>query len=141
MPIRAIAYSSQAMPGLSIDDVENLATSADNFNKSADVTGILLFDGSRFMQYIEGPDEGLKQVYSRIIASRQHSEIIELARGQISGRRFPPWPLRLLSTQHDQLRSVARGDWTGFALSRGGRAPTGTGMDRLQQAVAESMHA
>lgn len=140
MPIRAIAYSSQAVPGLSIDDVEQLAASADNFNRDAGVTGVLLFDGSRFLQYIEGPDDGLQQVYSRILAARQHSEMIELGRGQISGRRFPEWSMILVPIEHDELRAVATGDWTGFAASRNGRQPTGTGMDRLQRAAAFLMN-
>lgn len=135
MPIRAIAYSSQAMPGLSTDDVVHLVRDAEAFNKQAGVTGVLLFDGSRFMQYIEGPEDGISVAYSRILASRRHFEIIELGRGPVGTRRFPYWSMRMLPAAEAELRTVAVGDWNGFARSRGARSTATTGIDRLARVV------
>lgn len=135
MPIRAIAYSSQAVPGLSIDEIDVLVNSADDFNQQAGVTGVLLFDGSRFMQYLEGPEEGIDAVYTRILASRNHSEIVELGRGIVGGRRFPYWSMRLLPTVEMELRTVAKGDWNGFARNRNPQPKALTGVDRLARLV------
>ncbi|MFB3130618.1 MAG: BLUF domain-containing protein, partial [Lysobacteraceae bacterium] len=60
MPIRAVAYVSEAGPavagdpfGLGSGKLDDLVDDAARFNRSAGVTGVLLFDGSRFLQYME----------------------------------------------------------------------------------------
>ncbi|SDK00806.1 BLUF domain-containing protein [Stenotrophomonas pavanii] len=118
MPLRAIAYASEAIPGLSMDHVDDLSRAAARFNLEAGVTGVLLYDGHRFLQYIEGPEGGINVVYRRILGARSHCELLELGRGRVSGRFFPYWSMRLLWTDPADIRSVARGNWSG--LSRGG---------------------
>ncbi|MDJ1625364.1 MULTISPECIES: BLUF domain-containing protein [Stenotrophomonas maltophilia group] len=118
MPLRAIAYASEAIPGLSMDHVDDLGRAAAGFNFEAGVTGVLLYDGLRFLQYIEGPEDSINVVYSRILSARSHRELIELGRGRVSGRFFPDWSMRLLWVEASEIRSVARGNWDG--LSRGG---------------------
>lgn len=118
MPLRAIAYASEAIPGLSMDHVDDLARAAAGFNFEACVTGVLLYDGLRFLQYIEGPEDSINVVYSRILSARSHRELIELGRGRVSGRFFPDWSMRLLWVEASEIRSVARGNWDG--LSHGG---------------------
>ena len=137
MPIRALAYASQAVPGLSIERIDALTREAERFNRESDVTGVLLFDGSRFLQYIEGPEDALWKVYSRILDATSHCEMMELGQGQISGRRFPYWSMRLVPAGEADLRFVSRGDWTGFSRSRGDDTRTGT--DRLVRIVAPQL--
>ncbi|MGM3151424.1 BLUF domain-containing protein, partial [Escherichia coli] len=62
MPLRAIAYVSQASPDLSPERLDALVEDAARFNKLAGVTGVLLHDGGRFLQYIEGPPDGIDSV-------------------------------------------------------------------------------
>ncbi|WP_414490079.1 BLUF domain-containing protein [Stenotrophomonas maltophilia] len=118
MPLRAVAYASEATSGLSMDHVDDLASAAARFNFEAGVTGVLLYDGLRFLQYIEGPEDSINVVYSRILSARSHCELIELGRGRVSGRFFPYWSMRLLWVDASEIRSVARSNWDG--LSRGG---------------------
>ncbi len=58
MPFRAIAYVSEASRSLTEERLQRLVAEAVQFNESVDVTGALLFDGSRFLQYLEGPEAG-----------------------------------------------------------------------------------
>ncbi|WP_242881189.1 BLUF domain-containing protein [Stenotrophomonas maltophilia] len=118
MPLRAVAYASEATSGLSMDHVDGLARAAARFNFEAGVTGVLLYDGLRFLQYIEGPEDSINVVYSRILSARSHCELIELGRGRVSGRFLPYWSMRLLWVDDSEIRSVARSNWDG--LSRGG---------------------
>ncbi|MBK0026258.1 BLUF domain-containing protein [Stenotrophomonas sp. S48] len=119
MPLRAIAYASEAVPGLSIDDVDDLTRAAARFNLEAGVTGVLLHDGSRFLQYIEGPDDSINVVYDRIISARSHHELVELGRAHISARFFPYWSMRWLPAQPTDIRIISRGDWSGLNRSGG----------------------
>lgn len=115
MPIRAIAYASEAIPGLCLDEIDDLTRSASRFNMDAGVTGVLLYDGARFLQYIEGPEDSINIVYSRILASAQHREVIELGRGFVSGRCFPYWSMRMLPALPDEVKGIATSDWAGFS--------------------------
>ncbi|WP_080392995.1 BLUF domain-containing protein [Stenotrophomonas beteli] len=128
MPLRAVAYASEAIPGLSMDHVDDLTRAAARFNFEAGVTGVLLYDGNRFLQYIEGPEDSINVVYSRILGSRSHCELLELGRGRVCGRFFPYWSMRLLWTDPADIRIVAGGNWNG--LSRAGA------LRQLSQVVA-----
>lgn len=101
MPFRAIAYVSEASRNLTEQRLQELVAEAVQFNESADVTGTLLFDGSRFLQYLEGPEAGINAAYARILAAGSHSGIVELNRGRVGRRQFPHWRMR--SVRVDEL--------------------------------------
>ncbi len=113
------------------EELDALVQRAAAFNLEAGVTGVLLFDGVSFLQYIEGPEEGVERAYSRILASAFHSEIVELGRGTVGGRLLPYWSMHWLLADPTQLRSVARADWTGFVRSSDPSSRRSTAMDRL----------
>ncbi|WP_414613826.1 BLUF domain-containing protein [Stenotrophomonas muris] len=142
MPIRAVAYISEAGPavagdplGLRSGKLDDLVDDAARFNRNAGVTGVLLFDGARFLQYMEGPEGGLNVAYSRVLGAASHTGLIELQRGRVGNRRLPFWPMRWLPTQPEQLKSLARADWSGFAQRTGDDVPTETAMDVLARLV------
>ncbi|WP_312328425.1 BLUF domain-containing protein [Stenotrophomonas sp.] len=63
MPLQALVYSSQPLPGLALYQIDDLAKDAAAHNLIAGVTGVLLTDGKRFLQYREGPGDGIDFVY------------------------------------------------------------------------------
>lgn len=136
MALHAIAYVSQAMHGLSIDDVDDLARDAATHNSTAGVTGLLVYDGRRFLQYIEGPSDGLSLIYSRIMNSTRHTDIVELARGRTTERRFPYWSMRYIPATEGELKLAAFSDWTGLAVTRPGIRREPTAVDHLSALAA-----
>ena len=112
MPLRAIAYRSDAADGVSVDRLNALVRDASHHNRLAGVTGVLLFDGSRFLQYIEGPEDGIDFVYSRLINAKSHKNVAELARGHGGVRRFPYWSMHWIPVEQHKLHAVAVADWT-----------------------------
>ena len=50
MSLHAIAYASEARADLQTTDLDRLLADATAFNRVAGVTGVLMFDGSRFLQ-------------------------------------------------------------------------------------------
>lgn len=131
MPFRAVGYMSQAVQPWNREHLDALVQRAASFNLEAEVTGVLLFDGISFLQYLEGPEEGLKRAYERVLSSPFHSEIIELGRGTVGSRLLPYWSMHWLLADPSQLRSVARADWTGFVRSTEASRRRSTAMDRL----------
>lgn len=135
MPLRAIAYASEAAPDLSGERMRRLVADALKFNESAAVTGVLLFDGTRFLQYIEGPEPGINAAYARILAASSHSGVVELNRGRIGRRQFPQWWMRSVRVDQLALAKVAISDWTGFVRSAGTPGNGSSALDRLQAMV------
>ncbi|MFG3447832.1 MULTISPECIES: BLUF domain-containing protein [unclassified Stenotrophomonas] len=138
MALQAIAYTSQAIPNLGSSRVDELTLRAAAHNRIAGVTGVMLFDGSRFLQYIEGPDDGMSVVYARIEYSRSHTGMVELARGRVAERQFPYWTMRWISVAESELQATLMSDWPSLssrdlAASRG---RTSTGLDRLAELAA-----
>lgn len=67
-------YVSKISPFATSGDVTDILKTARAFNKTAGITGILVFDGHRFLQYIEGPELALKELIQRIKADKRHRE-------------------------------------------------------------------
>lgn len=132
MPLRAIAYVSEATRNLTAERLQQLVADAMLFNESVDVTGVLLFDGTRFLQYLEGPESGVSAAYTRILAADSHNGLVELNRGRVGRRQFPHWRMHSVRVDELALGKIAISDWTGFVRSASALAPGTSALDRLQ---------
>lgn len=138
MPIRAVVYVSGAGEGIAGDKLglsngklDQIVDDAARFNRNAGVTGVLLFDGERFLQYLEGPEDGLSVAYSRLLGASSHNGIVELQRGRVGQRRLPFWPMKWLPVEPEELKRVAHADWTRFNQRGDALASYATAMDLL----------
>lgn len=138
MPIRAVVYVSGAGEeiagdklGLSNEKLDQIVDDAARFNRNAGVTGVLLFDGERFLQYLEGPEDGLSVAYSRVLGASSHNGIVELQRGRVGQRRLPFWPMKWLPVEPEELKRLAHGDWTRFNQRGDADDANATAMDLL----------
>jgi hypothetical protein len=112
--LHTLVYASQVALGVTLRQIDELAQSAAADNAITGVTGVLLTDGSRFLQYIEGLEEAMACAYSRISNARSHTGIVELARSVGGPRRFPYWPMRWLPVEPPDLRVAMVSDWRGL---------------------------
>jgi len=136
MPLHALVYCSNAVSGLTLAQVDDLARDAAAHNLIAGVTGVLLTDGKRFLQYIEGPEDGVVAAYARITFARSHTDIVELGRTTGGPRRFPYWSMRWLPIEPEDLRIARASDWRGLAIRREtAMFQVPTGIDRLTELV------
>ncbi|MCO7500309.1 BLUF domain-containing protein [Stenotrophomonas maltophilia] len=138
MPIRAVVYVSGAAEGIAGDKLglsngklDQIVDDAARFNRNAGVTGVLLFDGERFLQYMEGPEDGLAVAYSRVLGATSHNGIVELQRGRVGQRRLPFWPMKWLPVEPEELKRAAHADWTRFNQRGDAQAVYATAMDLL----------
>lgn len=146
MPIRAVVYASEAISEIAAGGLGQadgrlcaIIDDAARFNRDAGVTGVLLFDGERFLQYLEGPEDGLSVAYSRVVGARSHTALVELQRGRVGTRRMPFWPMRWLPVQAQELTQMARADWTSFFQRGDPAASNASGMDLLLSAVQKQV--
>jgi hypothetical protein len=107
----------------------DIAHRAAGFNSLAGLTGALFFDGHRFLQYVEGPVDGLTLAYGRIRSSRRHFALEELVKSKIVGRRCPYWSMALLAATSEEIGGIADAKWNERAVSPAQVALGESGLD------------
>ncbi len=89
-----ILYHSQLAPNAPISCVADIVKTARGFNKEHDITGILVFDGQRFFQYLEGPKSAVLGLVAGITADPRHVEFRLQHQGERSEERmFRNWSM------------------------------------------------
>ncbi|WP_145478031.1 BLUF domain-containing protein [Stenotrophomonas rhizophila] len=117
MALHAFAYVSEAVEGIDGSDIDRVLAAASSFNKVTGVTGVLMFDGQRFLQYLEGPDDGVASVEQRVLNARSHVRIRELARGEVATRHFPRWTMASSRIERGVMSAIVDADWPGFTAA------------------------
>lgn len=110
--LNALVYVSSAVGVLSNEKIEHLLNRARERNLEHDITGLLLFIGGNFMQYIEGSAEKIGLIYQIIKADPMHKGLIELMHRPIQSRDFSDWSMayctknRVLAADHSNGQSI-----------------------------------
>ncbi len=86
-----LVYISTPKPGLRSDDVAGILAASRKNNVENAVTGLLVQDERRFLQYLEGEQTQVDETFARIATDTRHSAIIPLKIGYIGRRQFPNW--------------------------------------------------
>lgn len=120
----AIVFVSATVAELSPQHLTRIMSDAARFNREAGVNGVTLFDGARFLSYLEGTTDNLSAAFLRASASTSHTELVILADGRIGPCRLPHWPMRCLQVAPEELKKIARSDWYNFDQSQGDRTST-----------------
>ena len=109
--LSAIVYVSTMTRDMTAADIERLLQKANERNSQHDITGILLcYDGS-FMQYIEGPETNLLQIYDIITADPNHQGIIQLIHTRIGNREFSDWSMAYSIASKTQIDQLTQASW------------------------------
>jgi hypothetical protein len=92
----------------SLPDVEifRIQDQAQRNNARDDLTGVLLFDRSYFLQYLEGEREQVTGTFTAIAGDGRHRQVNLLHFGDIAERGYPTWSMGLLDSASPSLRAV-----------------------------------
>jgi hypothetical protein len=93
--LHQLVYMSRAREPFSDDDLARLCTNSAARNADRNVTGLLLYDGKRFIQALEGEEQAVRAAMSRIEADPRHYAIEYIADQPIDRRRFIDWTMEL----------------------------------------------
>ena len=109
-PLATLCYQSRALKRPSPDDLQRLLAEARVRNRQFGVTGMLVHEGDRFFQWLEGPGSALAALWSSIRQDDRHGDIELLGEGVTPIRLFADWDLRFLRrTEGDQPATVSEG--------------------------------
>ena len=85
-------------------DLADLRDLADARNRSEDITGLLLFDGTRFIQALEGDAAAVQAVMNRIAKDPRHDNISYFKPITIDCRQFESW-----ATEYQNAKDICDG--------------------------------
>lgn len=89
-----VLYHSKIAPTASINCVAEIVKTARSFNKMHDITGMLVFDGHRFFQYLEGPKRPVLDLLTAIADDPRHVEFTLQHHGERAEERmFRNWSM------------------------------------------------
>ncbi|MBS0425939.1 MAG: BLUF domain-containing protein [Proteobacteria bacterium] len=88
LPLYEFLYWSQLADSQSPTAIGQILARARPFNASNGITGLLVFDGQRFCQHLEGPTVAVEALMGRIAADERHSELRIAYEGPLAERRY-----------------------------------------------------
>ncbi|MCS2159149.1 diguanylate phosphodiesterase [Scandinavium sp. H11S7] len=101
--LTTIIYRSHLCDNVPTKFLEAMVAGANTKNCQADVTGILLFNGTHFFQLLEGPDHNVKAIYNAICEDPRHYNVVELLCDYAPSRRFGNVGMELFDLrEHDR---------------------------------------
>lgn len=94
-PLCNLVYRSRAVNDLSAGQLRQLTLSSEERNRRESITGIVVYDDSRFFQWLEGPRDSLGRVMHSIRNDPRHTDIEILSERTSSQRAFGAWNMKL----------------------------------------------
>lgn len=89
-----LVYVSRAHAKFTEPELVDLLTKARESNTKLGITGLLLYDGNgTFIQALEGEEEHIEHLFSKISKDSRHSRVNIIARKNIQDRAFPDWKM------------------------------------------------
>jgi len=100
-----LVYCSRATSDVDEAEVGRIIKSAKRWNPANGITGLLVFGGGIFFQWLEGPRDSVMGLMRILQADPRHESIVSLTETEeVRERMFPDWDMELVS--HDDVRDV-----------------------------------
>ena len=98
-----LVYCSQASAGVESADVDTIIATSRRRNPVLGITGILVFGGGVFFQWIEGPKSEVMGLVRLIEADPRHEKMVILSTDEeVRERIFPTWDMELVGAENIQ---------------------------------------
>lgn len=88
-----IGYTSRAIGNVSSVELDDLCQRSASHNKLAGITDLLVFDGIRYIQLIEGEASAVCPLMASIARDSRHDKIVYMINGPAHERAFRNWDL------------------------------------------------
>jgi hypothetical protein len=100
--LQSFLYVSDIADGFTGSTVLDIVTRSRTNNERDDISGLLVFDGRRFAQFVEGPPPPIEALLGRPGSDLRHMNMEVLWRASaLGGRRFPSWRMGYLKFDLD----------------------------------------
>lgn len=88
-----LVYVSTRQPNCTEEEVQKILTACKKNNAALDITGVLLYSKTQFVQYLEGEYKAIISLYDVIKKDDRHKNAVLISSSQIQERQFPSWQM------------------------------------------------
>jgi len=96
MKLTSVTYTSLARLDLQASDLEDIHRIARERNALDGITGLLVFNGTHFLQTIEGLEVAIDELVDRLRSDPRHTGFEIRDQRKIELRSFPDWSMELV---------------------------------------------
>lgn len=86
-------YTSRAATPFTGEQLRDLLSDARRRNTEVDVSGVLLYQKGSFLQILEGEDDRVAAIFTRIQRDARHRDVLLLLRREVTERSFQDWSM------------------------------------------------
>lgn len=90
-----LLYISTVRVGQNPDMIDAILRASQKWNRANGLTGLLVYDGRRFMQYLEGDEAKVRSLYDRIKNDPRHFALVILRESTGEVRQFADWDMAI----------------------------------------------
>lgn len=96
MNLTSVTYTSLARLDLQTSDLEDIHRTAREVNALEGITGLLVFNGTHFLQIIEGSESTIAELVERLRKDPRHTGFEVRDQRKVDTRSFPDWSMELV---------------------------------------------
>ena len=101
MDLKSLAYTSLARLDLTGEDLSAIHRTARELNALDGITGLLIFNGTHFLQIVEGAETAIDELVERLRRDPRHGGLEIRDERRVGQRSFPGWSMELAQVQSD----------------------------------------
>lgn len=105
MTIKSLTYTSLASLDLDGRDIEAIHAKARELNALDGISGLLVFNGTHFLQIIEGSHQAIDDLVERLRRDRRHSAFEVRDERDVGSRAFADWSMELVRVTTDRFEA------------------------------------
>lgn len=107
MALLELIYTSLSGAQNDTENVQDILASSERNNKASSITGLLLFDGDRYVQILEGHAQDVEGLFVTISDDPRHHKLELLHKGPIVARSFETWRMAYEALPKGLLTSLS----------------------------------
>lgn len=96
MDLKTLTYTSLAALDLTATDIEDIHRSALRHNAMDGITGLLIFNGTHFLQIVEGVPSAIDDLVERLRRDPRHNGLEIRDERSVPDRSFGDWSMELV---------------------------------------------
>ncbi|HEU0285069.1 MAG TPA: BLUF domain-containing protein [Sphingomicrobium sp.] len=96
MKLTSLTYTSLARLDLQTADLEAIHRTAREVNALEGITGLLVFNGTHFLQIIEGSESAIEELVEKLRKDPRHTGFEIRDQRKVDARSFPDWSMELV---------------------------------------------
>jgi hypothetical protein len=98
-----LVYVSARKQNCTEEEIQKILMSCKTNNATIDITGVLLYSDTHFIQYLEGEYKQIIGLYDRIKLDARHKNAVLVSSSQINERSFPSWQMGAKRFDNDTI--------------------------------------